>query len=151
MNNGMMWFDPRPDRPNSIAPGKRPLSNMCPVILLRDDGQRFALGASGGRRIMPAVFQLISFLVDYGMSVDEAIHQPRLDVSGSDTVTLDAALPAGVIEAISSAHRTQVTPNGVYPNMFACPGVAGHDSASKQNTGAGFVMSPRAAAWAEEN
>jgi len=31
-----MWFDPRPGRPNSLAAGKRPLSNMCPVVLLRD-------------------------------------------------------------------------------------------------------------------
>ena len=149
MNNGIMWFDPRPGGPNSIAPDKRPLSNMCPVILLRDDGLRFALGASGGRRIMPAVFQLISFLVDYGMSVDEAIHQPRLDVSGTDTVTLDTALPAAVIEAISSAHQAQVMPNGVYPNMYACPSVVCHDPHARRNTGAAFVPSPRASAVPE--
>ena len=61
MNNGMMWFDPRPGRSNSIAPGKWPLSNMCPTVVERADGLRFAAGASGGRRIMPAVFQLVSF------------------------------------------------------------------------------------------
>jgi gamma-glutamyltranspeptidase/glutathione hydrolase len=149
MNNGVMWFDPRPNRPNSIAPGKRPLSNMCPVVLLRDDGQRFALGASGGRRIVPAVFQLISFLTDYRMSIDEAIHLPRLDVSGSETVTLDSRLPPDVVEAVSSAHRTRIMPNGVYPNLFACPSVVGHDPASRTNTGAAFVVSPVAAAVPE--
>ncbi len=150
MNNGIMWFDPRPGRPNSIAAAKRPLSNMCPVVLLREDGQRFALGASGGRRIMPAVFQLVSFLSDYRMSVDEAIHQPRLDVSGTEIVTLDAALPPDVVEAVSSAHQTRTMPNGVYPNLFACPSVVGHDPALKQNMGGAFVVSPRASAMPEQ-
>ncbi len=149
LNNGMMWFDPRPGRPNSISPGKRPLSNMCPTILLREDGQRFALGASGGRRIMPAVFQLISFLTDYGMSVEDAMHQPRLDISGTDLVTLDARLPRDVIETISAAHSARVRPDGVYPNLFACPSIVGHDPATGTNSAGAFVASPRAAAIAE--
>ena len=33
LNNGMMWFDPRPGMPNCIAPGKRPLCNMLPIML----------------------------------------------------------------------------------------------------------------------
>jgi gamma-glutamyltranspeptidase len=36
--------------------------------------------ASGGRRIMPAVAQVAVVLVDYGMTLEEAFHQPRLDV-----------------------------------------------------------------------
>ena len=48
MNNGVMWFDPRPGRPNSIAPGKRPLTNMFPVILRDGDG------SPGLRRARPA-------------------------------------------------------------------------------------------------
>jgi gamma-glutamyltranspeptidase / glutathione hydrolase len=52
MNNGLMWFDPRPDRPNSLAPGKRALTNMCPLIATRDGRPRFGVGASGGRRIL---------------------------------------------------------------------------------------------------
>src|SRR5258708_4148088 len=69
MNNGIMWFDPRPNHPNSIAPGKRPLANMCPVTVSRPDAgtQRpwLALGASGGRSIIPAVGQIPPFLILY--------------------------------------------------------------------------------------
>ena len=43
LNNGIMWFDPRPGRPSSIAPGRRPLSNMCPVIASRDGAPWVAL------------------------------------------------------------------------------------------------------------
>src|SRR3546814_1339940 len=37
MNNGIMWFDTRPGRPNSIGAAKRPLSNMLPVLALDGD------------------------------------------------------------------------------------------------------------------
>ena len=67
MNNGIMWFDPRPGRPNSIAPNKRALTNMCPVVAMRDGRPWFGVGASGGRRILAAVLQMASFIVDFGM------------------------------------------------------------------------------------
>src|SRR5581483_5295872 len=53
MNNGMMWFDPTPGRVNCIAPGKKPLANMCPALLTRKSKPWVALGACGGRRIIP--------------------------------------------------------------------------------------------------
>lgn len=76
LNNGIMWFDPRPGRPNSMAPGKRPLSNMCPVIATRDGRPWFALGASGGRSILPAVMQIGSLLIDGGLDLETAFHTP---------------------------------------------------------------------------
>jgi gamma-glutamyltranspeptidase len=45
MNNGIMWFDPDAGRPNSLAPGKRCLTNYCPIIAEQAD-RRFALGAT---------------------------------------------------------------------------------------------------------
>jgi gamma-glutamyltranspeptidase / glutathione hydrolase len=69
MNNGIMWFDPRPGSPNSLAPAKRPLTNMCPVIARRDGKAWFAIGASGGRKIMPAVLQISTILIDHGMTL----------------------------------------------------------------------------------
>ena len=48
LNNGMMWFDPRPGMPNSIAPGKRPLCNMLP-IMLTENGRPFLAGGRLGR------------------------------------------------------------------------------------------------------
>src|SRR4029453_421954 len=62
MNNGVMWFDPRPGLPNSLAPGKRPLTTMLPLILRDGAGTPYiAAGASGGRRIMAAALQLVAF------------------------------------------------------------------------------------------
>lgn len=146
MNNGMMWFNPRPGRPNSIAPGKWPLSNMCPTVVERADGLRFAAGASGGRRIMPAVFQLVSFLVDYAMSMDDAMHTPRIDASGAPLVTADYALPAGVIDALAERHEVQVARHGVYPAFYANPNLAGYEIAGETAVGAACVTSPWARA-----
>ena len=45
LNNGMMWFDPVPGRANSIGPGRRPLSNMTPAIVLSRKAVRSSLSA----------------------------------------------------------------------------------------------------------
>ncbi len=68
LNNGVMWFDPRPGQPNSPAPGKRPLTNMLPVILRDGNRPWIAAGASGGRRILAAVFQTLTYAADFGMT-----------------------------------------------------------------------------------
>ena len=102
MNNGVMWFDPRPGQPNSIGPGKRPLTNMFPVILRDGAKPWIAAGASGGRRIMAAVLQLMSFVADFGMTPEAAAHQPRIDVSGPDKVTADRRLAPEIIARAGS-------------------------------------------------
>ena len=145
MNNGMMWFDPRPGQPNSIVPGKRPLSNMCPTIVERGDGFRFAIGASGGRRILPAVYQLVSFLVDYGMDMGAAFNQPRLDASGAEMVTLDNRLSADIQDAVRGCFSAQTVQHSVYPAYFACPNAVGRESESGRTSGCAFIMSP----WAK--
>jgi gamma-glutamyltranspeptidase/glutathione hydrolase len=143
MNNGMMWFDPRPGGPNSVAGGRRPLSNMCPVIV-QADGNTVALGACGGRHIFPAVFQLLSFLVDYHLDVDAMVHQPRLDVSGTDEVTLMEQLEPDVLALLESSHpKTRRRPNGVAPNFFALPQVV-QQHADGSATGGAFIPSPHA-------
>ena len=102
MNNGIMWFDPTPGTPNSLAPGKRCLTNYTPVLAQAADGRRAAIGASGGRRILPAVTQLLSFVMDYGMDLDAAIHQPRIDASEGAVVIGDVRLPQAAREALGA-------------------------------------------------
>lgn len=121
MNNGVMWFDPSPNQPNSIAPGKRPLTNMSPIIL--KDGSRpwLAMGASGGRRILASVTQMMSFVADFGMSLDEAAHYPRVDVSGPEGCSADMRLPADVIATLQADGPTEIVEHGVMPINFACP------------------------------
>jgi gamma-glutamyltranspeptidase / glutathione hydrolase len=116
-----MWFDPSPGQPNSIAGGKRPLTNMSPVILRDGNRPWFAAGASGGRRILAAVTQVMNFVAAFGMDLPRAAHYPRIDVSGPDEVSADYRLPRAVIEALIADGPTQLVEHGVMPINFACP------------------------------
>ncbi len=151
MNNGIFWFDPRPGVPNSLGPGKRPLTNMCPVIARTDGKNRFALGASGGRKIFPAVMQLTSMLIDYGMSLDQAWHTPRIDASGGDEVGVDARLDDSIREELAREFRIEDTEFVVLPTNFACPSAVMRDWDSGENCGIADVMSPWSGAVAEES
>ena len=148
LNNGMMWFDPRPGTPNSIAGGKRPLCNMLPIMLTSGDKPFLAAGASGGRRILAAVFQLMTFIADFGMSVDAAAHHPRIDVSSVDTVSADRRLPAAVLDALAAEGRLEVVEHGAVPINFACPNaIVQHADGTR--TGISDVASPWSAAVAQ--
>ncbi|WP_199489599.1 gamma-glutamyltransferase [Pseudotabrizicola alkalilacus] len=119
-NNGVMWFDPRPGQPNSIAPGVKPLANMCPLILLRDGRPALAIGAAGGRQIFPALLQLVSFVTDYGMTLEEAFHYPRIDAS-SPTILVDSRDGMDVASTIARDWPVRIIDNTLYPVNFAIP------------------------------
>ncbi len=123
MNNGIMWFDPRPGRPNSLAPGKRPLCNMCPAILARDGAPWLAAGASGGRRILAAVTQLLSFLADFNFEPAAAAHHPRIDVSGAGTISADPRLAPDIRTALRAGGTLAEVEQVAYPINYACPNV----------------------------
>jgi gamma-glutamyltranspeptidase/glutathione hydrolase len=64
---------------NAIAPGKRMLSAMTPTLML-DPSDRLLLvvGAPGGATIITTVFQVVSNVVDYGMTLADAVAAPRV-------------------------------------------------------------------------
>jgi gamma-glutamyltranspeptidase/glutathione hydrolase len=149
MNNGVMWFDPCQGRPNSIGPNKRPLTNMCPLIVRRGANPWFALGASGGRKIFPAVLQIASFLVDHRLSLEEAFHQPRIDASGRDSVGVDPRLAPRILEVLSRRYPVNATELLVFPTNFACPSAVLVDAETGERHGASDLMSPWSSAVAE--
>ena len=142
MNNGIMWFDPVQGRPNSLGPGKTCLMNVCPV-LGEAHGKRFALGASGGRKIVGAVTQIAAFLADYDMDLEQAFHRPRIDISGGDRITADAALPPAVIEALEAIAPVTAARRSLLPYPFACP--TGVLDTGQRRFGASEVMT----AWGD--
>lgn len=141
MNNGMMWFDPRPGQPNSMAGGAQPLANMCPLILGRDGRPELAIGAAGGRSIFPALLQLISYVVDYGMTLEEAFHTPRVDAS-TPTIKVNAAAAPDVAATVARDFPVQIVEDTLYPVNFAIASAAARDPATGETVGMAHPTSP---------
>jgi gamma-glutamyltranspeptidase / glutathione hydrolase len=114
MNNGMNWFNPAAGGPNSIAPDRRPLANYAPSIMTGRDAVT-AIGGCGGRRILPAVFQLLAMEADFGFDLEQAFHTPRIDVSGMEVVVADRRMPQATIDALAADFATVLAEPVDYP------------------------------------
>ncbi len=89
LGHGMSRFDPRPGRANSVGPGKRPITNMCPTIVTQNGTPVFAVGGAGGTRIPNSVYEVLLQLVGLGASLDAAQAAPRIDANGTLSITLE--------------------------------------------------------------
>lgn len=88
LNNEMDDFSVKPGVPNiyglvgneanAIQPGKRMLSSMTPTIVLKDNKPFLVIGSPGGGKIITAVLQSIINVIDFDMSVADAVDSPRL-------------------------------------------------------------------------
>ena len=121
ITNGTYWFDPRPDRPNSIAPGKRVLWAGAPTLVLRGDRPFLVCGAPGGRKIMTAVVQTIVNALDYGDGPQEATSRPRVHDEG-ESLQVDSRIPEHVrAELAKMGHEVEVKVEDVLATFFARP------------------------------
>lgn len=98
-NNGMMWFDPEPGRPNSVAGDKVPLSNMAPVVVTHGERARASLGSSGGRKIAFHNMQVAMNVVDHGMGMQAAIDAPVIDIS-TPLLVASHHIPTATLDAL---------------------------------------------------
>ena len=93
LDSAMAWFNATPGAANSIRSGARPLANMGPVIVSDHGSTLAAVGASGGRRIIGAVSQIVIDLVDRRRTPLETLQSPRIDASGPNIVLHEMLAP----------------------------------------------------------
>jgi gamma-glutamyltranspeptidase/glutathione hydrolase len=123
LSNGMMWFDPEAGRPNSVGPRKRALVNMTPFLALRGDRPWLTVGAPGGRRIVTAVAQVLSNLIDFGLVPQAACEAPRLHAEDA-TVYVDDRVGGRVLAALRRlGHRVEALTESYSTFYFAVPQV----------------------------
>jgi gamma-glutamyltranspeptidase/glutathione hydrolase len=100
LNNGMGLFDARPRRTDSLAPGKRAVTNMCPTVVVHEARPVLAIGGSGGRRIPSMVTQPLTLMLDHRWPGDRALSAPRYHTTGSGPLLLEAGLPDVTLAAL---------------------------------------------------
>jgi gamma-glutamyltranspeptidase/glutathione hydrolase len=101
LNGAMNWYDPRPGRPSSIAPGKRRFSSMTPTIVFEGKKPVLTVGAPGGAWIGMAILQVLVNVLDWGMSIQEAISSPRFSAT-SDAIDISNRIPRKTQKALEA-------------------------------------------------
>jgi gamma-glutamyltranspeptidase / glutathione hydrolase len=94
LGHGMSRFNPHPGHPNSPGPGKHPLTNMCPSVVLRDGKPVLAIGGAGGVRIPNSIFDVLTNYVVLGASLEKSVHAPRLHCPGALDVDVTKDWPS---------------------------------------------------------
>ena len=128
LNNGMGNFDPRPGRPNSIAPGKMPIFAVPTVVALDNGRGVFAAAGSGGYRITSGVLHTLLHWRDFKLPLWDAIAAPRIHCQGKETYA-DLRIEPKIRNALTSlGHR--VVPQADDPglNAFARVSAVAFDS-----------------------
>jgi gamma-glutamyltranspeptidase/glutathione hydrolase len=114
LNDEMDDFTARPGAPNmygliqssanAIAPGKRPLSNMTPTIILKDGKPLLVLGSPGGATIITTVANDILSILDNGLNVQQAADAPRFHHQYlPDVLQVEKAFPLPVLDALQAS------------------------------------------------
>ncbi len=95
-------FDIPPSPINYISPKKRPLSSITPIIVEHPNGTLYlTIGAAGGSRIITATVQAIWNVLDRGMSLPEALEEPRFhDQLIPDRTTFEEGFNGSVVEGM---------------------------------------------------
>lgn len=107
LNDEMDDFSAKPGAPNmfgllgaeanAIAPGKRMLSSMTPTIVLKDGSPYLVLGTPGGATIITSVFQTLVDLLEFNMSVSDAVNKPKFHMQWKpDLVYIEKGFPDSV-------------------------------------------------------
>ncbi len=92
---------------NAIAPRKRPLSSMTPIIVLENHKVRFIIGSPGGSRIITTVANIFLSASDGGLNIQRAVDAPRFHQQYlPDVVFVEPGFPPKTLEALKTMGYT---------------------------------------------
>jgi gamma-glutamyltranspeptidase/glutathione hydrolase len=117
LNNEMDDFSIKPGVPNlygavggdanAIAPGKRMLSSMTPTIVLKNNKPYLIVGTPGGTTITTSVFQTLINILEFDMSVEDAVNKPKFHHQWlPDEIQVEADFPQAVRDQLQQMGYT---------------------------------------------
>ena len=118
LNNELTDFNfaPAPDNPgdpNLPAPGKRPRSSMSPTIVTKHGKPFLALGSPGGSTIITTVLQILLDRLDLGMTLPEAIADPRASQRNTPDVQAESAFDTTALKALGHTFVAPAAPGEI--------------------------------------
>ena len=142
-NNSMVNFNPLPGHRNSIAPRKGRSTGMAPTIVYCDGAPVLVVGAPGGSRIITGVLQVILNVLEFGMSVAEAVLAPRFDCQG-DLIVCQGRIPEYVCEIVRQRHPITRIPQShgglALVHAISIDAVTGRRSGGADTGGGGMAL-----------
>lgn len=103
LNNSLAYctYEPK-GNPMDAIPGQRKLSGDCPTIILKEGKPWAALGTPGGHTIGQTVPQMVMNLIDYNMSIKDAISAPRISFMEPDYLAVEQEIDEAIIEQLKN-------------------------------------------------
>jgi len=113
LNNHMDDFASIVESPNAPNGNRRPVSSMGPMIVFKDKTPFLVLGSPGGTRIFSSLTQIVMNIIEFDMSMDEAIEAPRFfsySIGGRPRpIYYESRIPKNIIQALESyGHKLQM-------------------------------------------
>jgi gamma-glutamyltranspeptidase / glutathione hydrolase len=106
---------------NAIAPRKRPLSSMTPIIVLENNKVRFIIGSPGGPRIITTVANIFLSASDGRLNIQQAVDAPRFHQQYlPDVVFVEPGFAPATLEALKSMGYTLNAKPGQYWSDGEC-------------------------------
>ena len=120
LNNEMDDFSVKPGVPNmygaigaeanAIAPGKRMLSSMTPIVILKGNKPFLVAGTPGGTTIPTSVFQTVINVIEFGLTTEETVNKPKFHHQWlPDELYVENDFPGNIVERLKQIGYTVKT------------------------------------------
>lgn len=135
MNNMLGEADLHPHGFHNWQPDQRIVSMMAPSLVFGDDGRAICTGSGGSNRIRTAILQVLSNLLDFGMSLENAVHHPRIHFE-DDLLNIEGGFAQSDLERLKVSYPRQKVWSGTHL-FFGGAHTVSRDGATAELAGVG--------------